>query len=53
MLKDHFKETEICYDKKNDQHIFCLIDPSLGKYNSLQLKFTIKKLNLRFNFLYI
>ena len=48
-LKDHFKRNwKYIDDKKNDQHIFCLIDPSLGKYNSLQLKFYNKKgLNLK------
>ena len=30
-------------DKKNDQHIFWLVDPVLGKYNKLQLEFYNKK----------
>jgi len=43
-LKDHFKRSwKYIDDKKNDQHIFCLVDPSLGKYNNLQLKFYDKK----------
>ena len=42
-LKDNFKRNWQYYnDKKNDQHIFYLVDPSLGKYNDLQLKFYIK-----------
>ena len=42
-LKDNFKRNWKYYnDKKNDQHIFYLVDPSLGKYNDLQLKFYIK-----------
>ncbi len=27
------------HDKKNDQHIFLLNDPVLGKYNKLQINF--------------
>tara|TARA_B100001057_G_scaffold501148_1_gene621094 strand:+ start:2524 stop:3342 length:819 start_codon:yes stop_codon:yes gene_type:complete len=43
-LKDHFKRNwEYINDKKNDQHIFFLIDPPLGKYNNLQLKFYKQK----------
>ena len=39
-LKDNFKRNWQYYnDKKSDQHIFFLNDPSLGKYNDLQLKF--------------
>ena len=39
-LKDNFKRNwKYHNDKKNDQHIFYLNDPSLGKYNDLQLKF--------------
>lgn len=39
-LKDHFKRKWIYRnDKKNDQHIFLLNDPALGKYNKLQLNF--------------
>ncbi len=39
-LKDHFRRKwKYISDKKNDQYIFVLIDSSLGKYNSLQLKF--------------
>ena len=30
-------------DRKNDQHIFYLVDPVLGKYNQLQLEFYQKK----------
>ena len=43
-LKDHFKRNwKYIDDRKNDQHIFWLADPSLGKYNNLQLKFYNKK----------
>ena len=39
-LRDNFtRNWEYRYDKKSDQHIFYLNDPSLGKYNDLQLKF--------------
>tara|TARA_A100001015_G_C15012660_1_gene723937 strand:+ start:1359 stop:2174 length:816 start_codon:yes stop_codon:yes gene_type:complete len=39
-LKDNFKRNWKYYnDKKNDQHIFYLNDPVLGKYNNLWLKF--------------
>ena len=39
-LKDHFKrDWKYINDKKSDQHIFWLVDPVLGKYNKLQLKF--------------
>tara|TARA_B100000575_G_scaffold278935_1_gene266778 strand:+ start:407 stop:1213 length:807 start_codon:yes stop_codon:yes gene_type:complete len=39
-LKDHFKRNwKYINDKKNDQHIFWLVDPKLGKYNKLQLEF--------------
>ena len=30
-------------DQKNNQHIFWLVDPTLGKYNNLQLEFYNKK----------
>ena len=43
-LKDNFKRNWKYYnDKNNDQHIFYLNDPSLGKYNDLQLKFYMSK----------
>ena len=43
-LIDHFKRKwDYTNDKKNDQHIFCLVDPVLGKYNKLQLKFYSKR----------
>jgi len=43
-LKDNFKRKWIYVgDQKNDQHIFCLNDPILGKYNKLQLEFYKKK----------
>ena len=43
-LRDHFKRKwEYIDDKKNDQHIFWLVDPVLGKYNKLQLEFYNKK----------
>ena len=39
-LKDHFlRKWKYINDRKNDQHIFCLSDPSLGKFNDKQLKF--------------
>ena len=39
-LKDNFKRNwEYFNDKKNDQHIFWLNDPILGRYNKLQLEF--------------
>ena len=39
-LKDHFKRNwKYINDQKNDQHIFWLADPVLGKYNKLQLEF--------------
>ena len=39
-LKDHFKRKwRYINDKLNDQHIFWLDDPILGKYNKLQLEF--------------
>ena len=30
-------------DYKSDQHIFCLNDPSIGKYNKIQLDFYNKR----------
>ena len=43
-LKDHFKRNwKYIEDKKNNQHIFWLVDPVLGKINNLQLKFYKKK----------
>ena len=43
-LKDHFKRKwKYIDDKKNDQHLFCLVDPVLGKYNKLQLEFYNKR----------
>ena len=43
-LKDYFKRNwKYINDKKNDQHIFYLDDPILGKYNKLQLKFYNKR----------
>ena len=39
-LRDNFKRNwKYIYKKKNDQHIFYLNDPVLGKYNKLQLEF--------------
>ena len=39
-LKDNFKRSwKYLNDKKNDQHIFWLDDPVLGKYNKLQIDF--------------
>ena len=39
-LKNHFqRKWKYVNDKKNDQHIFLLVDPALGKYNKLQLEF--------------
>ena len=44
-LKNNFKRNwKYINDKKNDQHIFLLIDPTLGKYNKLQLEFYKKNL---------
>ena len=43
-LKDNLKRKWIYLnDHKNDQHIFYLKDPILGKYNKLQLEFYKKK----------
>ena len=43
-LRDNFgRRWEYLNDKQNDQHIFYLIDPILGKYNKLQLEFYNKK----------
>ncbi len=39
-LKDHFKRNwKYINEKKNDQHIFWLVDPELGKLNKLQIEF--------------
>lgn len=39
-LKDHFKRKwRYIRDIKNDQHVFLLKDPILGKYNKLQTEF--------------
>ena len=39
-LKDQFeRKWNYITDKKNDQHLFWLVDPLLGKYNKLQLEF--------------
>ena len=47
-LRDHFKRNwKYFNDKKNDQHTFLLIDPVLGKYNSLQLEFYKKNLQFK------
>ena len=43
-LKDHLKRNwKYINDKKNDQHLFWLVDPVLGKYNKLQLEFYNKR----------
>ncbi len=43
-LKDHFnRRWKYTFEQKNDQHIFLLSDPPLGKRNILQLKFYEKK----------
>ena len=43
-LRDHFKRKwKYVNDRKNDQHIFYLVDPVLGKHNKLQLKFYSKR----------
>ena len=43
-LKDHFKRNwKYINDQKNDQHLFWLVDPVLGKYNKLQLEFYNKR----------
>ena len=45
-LRDHFKRKwSYIHDNQNDQHIFLLSDPILGKFNKLQLEF-YKKQNL-------
>ena len=37
-LKDNLKRKwHYVHDHKNDQHVFCLQDPLLGKYNKLQM----------------
>ena len=39
-LKDHFKRNWLYeFDNENDQHIFYLDAPLLGKYNKLQIAF--------------
>ena len=39
-LKDHFKRNwKYKHDRENDQHLFWLNDPVLGKHNKLQLDF--------------
>ena len=43
-LKDHFKRNwKYINDQKNDQHLFWLVDPVLGKFNKLQLEFYNKR----------
>ena len=43
-MKDHFKRKwKYINDKKNNQHLFWLVDPVLGKYNKLDLQFYNKK----------
>ncbi len=43
-LKDNFKRSwKYLNNLKTDQHIFWLIDPVLGRYNNLQIKFYNKK----------
>jgi hypothetical protein len=43
-LKDHFKRNwKYINDKKNDQHLFWLVDPVLGKFHKLQLEFYNKR----------
>ncbi len=43
-LKNYLKRNwKYINDKKNDQHLFWLADPVLGKYNKLQLEFYNKK----------
>ena len=43
-LKDHLKRNwKYINDQKNDQHLFWLVDPVLGKYNKLQLEFYSKR----------
>ena len=39
-LLHHFKRKwKYTFDKKKDQHIFCLVDTILGKYNKRQIEF--------------
>ena len=43
-LKDHFKRNwKYINDQKNDQYLFWLVDPVLGKLNKLQLEFYNKR----------
>ena len=43
-LKDHFeRKWKYINDIKNDQHLFWLVDPMLGKYNKRQLEFYNKR----------
>ncbi len=43
-LKNNFqRKWKYLHDIKNDQHIFCLQDPVLGKFNKLQIEFYNKK----------
>ena len=43
-LKNHLKRNwKYINDQKNDQHLFLLVDPVLGKYNKLQLEFYNKR----------
>ena len=43
-LKNHLKRNwKYINDQKKDQHVFLLDDPTLGKYNTKQLKFYKKK----------
>lgn len=43
-LRDHFKRKWNYFnDQKNDQHVFYLVDPVLGKHNKLQLRFYSKR----------
>ena len=50
-LKDHFKRNwKYINDKENDQHIFYLDDPLLGKYNKLQIEFYKKQSSFNHEF---
>ena len=43
-LKNHLKRNwKYINDQKNDQYLFWLVDPVLGKYNKLQLEFYNKR----------
>ena len=43
-LLDYFKRNwKYINEKKTNQHLFCLVDPVLGRFNKLQLEFYNKR----------